>query len=99
MIGLWRSYGEEERREGKKAKTVQLCTVYVEAPVGGGALHGVADVYGHTRILHGHGVEGGRVGVSTTLCAPAVEGGGSPIRRGHPEQQGMVTVTRMDGLR
>lgn len=41
---------------------------------------------------------GGRVRVSTTLCAPAVEGRGSPIRRGHPEQQGMVAVTRMDGL-
>lgn len=47
---------------------------------------------------------GGRVRVSTTLCAPAVGGGEeegeeSPIRRGHPEQQGMATVTRMDGLR
>lgn len=32
------------------------------------------------------------------LCAPAVVGGGeeSPIRRAHPEQQGIVTVTRMD---
>lgn len=39
---------------------------------------------------------GGRVRVSNTLCAPAVEGGESPIRRGHPEQQGIVTVARMD---
>lgn len=46
-----------------------------------------------------YGVEGTVCGVLTVLCVLAVGGEGGiedPIRCGHPKQQGMVTVTRID---
>lgn len=52
-IDLWRRRGRGEGRE--RERKARRCN-YVRRSSLWEELHGVADVNGHTRILHGHGV-------------------------------------------